>query len=75
MRTLVGYIDHDVNSKKTRAPNWSLASKPIIRIENKSPGPAAANIYKPKKGEDRFTRNGRVFSRASALHGQTKELS
>ena len=75
MRTLVGYIDHDVSSKKTRSPNWSLGSKPIIRIENKSPGPATESVYKSTKFEDKFTRNGRVFQQASALHGQTKELS
>lgn len=75
LRTLVGYANHEVSSKKIRSPNWSLGSKPIIRIENLSPGPATANIFKSVKIEDKFIRTGRIFGPRSSLHGQTKELS
>lgn len=68
MRTLVGYINHDVNSKKARAPNWSMGSKPTTKIENKSPGPASVGIEK-------FTRNGKIYSPAYSLYCKTKELS
>lgn len=68
LKPLVGYRDHDYNSQKPRAPQWSIGSRPKTSIESKSPGPAMFNIEK-------FTRYGKAFSPALTMHQKPKDLS
>lgn len=68
LKPLVGYKDHDYNSQKSRAPQWSIGIKAKGNIENKSPGPAMFNIEK-------FTRFGRAFSQSTTMFRRPKDLS
>ena len=68
MKPLVGYKDHDFNSKKERGPMWTLGHQAKLNIENKSPGPAANTVEK-------LTRVGPFFSPAYTMYKRPKDLS
>jgi hypothetical protein len=68
LRPLVGFKDHDCNSLKRRAPQWTLGSRFKGSIETKSPGPATVNV-------DKITRFGKLSMPSTSMYKKYKENS
>jgi hypothetical protein len=69
MKPLIGHRDHEFNSLKNRAPEWTLNSR--LKVDHDlshTPGPASVNI-------ENMSRFGKVPTFAKSMTSRQKEWS
>lgn len=54
VRPLVGFIDHSENSRRPRAPQWSIGQKLGTRKTLKTPGPASYDVKRELNQHGRY---------------------